>query len=110
MKFEFSETNSILANVMTILDRLEGRSVRPDVQTGPGRRNDPDLAAIGRDLLWVKDMLSLAEAEVANAYWRHKGRIDPRFEQADRASSNTGPMARPRTGGDSLVPAGSRKG
>ncbi len=97
MRFEFSETNSILMNVMAVLEGLEGRSVRPDLQTGPGRRNDPALAAISRDLLWVKDMLSLAEAEVANAYWLHKGRVDARFEQADRASSNTGQVARPRT-------------
>lgn len=80
-KFELDLTDvrKILRDVSATLEELDGYNGHVDFDRGRGRHNDPEQAALSRDLLHCTEQLRLAAAETGTQYWRLKGYPDVRF-------------------------------
>lgn len=78
-QIDFSAVRRVLARVDAIMDDHEGFVTDPDNQTGPGRRNDPELARVSRDLVEIGDLLLLAASESRVVWYLLKGKPDPRL-------------------------------
>lgn len=48
--------------------------------SGRARHNDPDKAALSRELLRAQDLTRLMQSELSTLYWNFKGYGDPREE------------------------------
>lgn len=75
---DLAHVEDLLRSALGITQELHRTRAPIDPDRGPGRRNDPDRAALSRDLLRAADLARLAGAELQEAYWNVKGYDDPR--------------------------------
>lgn len=79
VQLDFSNARKLIARALDVMDEIEGFTAdSPDTMTGPGRRNDPQLAKVTRQVVEVTDMLAGASAEARIQFHVLKGSGDPR--------------------------------
>jgi hypothetical protein len=82
IQIDLTEARLILDRVHELFDEVEGFSTSsPDTMTGPGRRNDPELARVTRQLTEAADMLTAASSAARIQWYVLKGSGDPRRPQ-----------------------------
>lgn len=78
MQLDFTSARKLIATAEAIMDEIEGFTYEPDVQVGPGRRNNPELAKVTRELTQIGDFLFTASGEMRLQFHKLKGIPDPR--------------------------------
>lgn len=80
VKIDLTDCKSLVAAAETLMDGVDQVIYPVDPFSGPARRNNPELAQAGRDLLEIAHRLQHAASEAELQYYRLKGKFDPRFE------------------------------
>ena len=75
---DLSNAEALLDEAYRTLKEVNGHTSEVDYDRGRTRKNNPEQAAVARDLMRLSELLSAAAGEVSIKYWAFKGFEDPR--------------------------------